>query len=223
IPACYEGLEGLTVNISGGTLTLRSDDDGINAAATNTDGPKGPLINPGLQVSISGGLIYVSADGDGIDSNGSVTMSGGELYISGSLSSSYGALDYDSSFAMSGGVLAAAGATGMAQTPGLNSTQPSVIVYFSQAQTAGKTYWLTNASGTVLLSVTPDKDFQCIVLSVPELSAGSGYALYESSGGTMANATLLYDFTISGIITSVGGTDQTRQDSWAQPPQQRRP
>ena len=227
---CYEGLEGAVVNISGGTVSLLAADDGINAADANATGQRDRMGGFGgtssgdtsLQVNISGGVINVNAYGDGIDSNGSVTMSGGELYISGPLSSANGALDYDNSFILSGGVLAAAGSTGMAQTPGQNSTQPSVIVYFSQSQSAGNTYLLTNSSGTVLLSITPEKDFQCIVLSAPELQTGSSYAVYESSDGTLDNATLLYDFTISSIITSVGGTSQTQQNNWMQQPQQQR-
>ncbi len=223
----YEGLESGVVNISGGTISLLAADDGINAADASASGQADRMGGFGgmssgdtsLQVNISGGVINVNAYGDGIDSNGSVTMSGGELYISGPLSSANGALDYDSSFILSGGVLAAAGSTGMAQTPGQNSTQPSVIVYFSQSQSAGNTYLLTDASGTVLLSITPDKDFECIVLSAPGLKTGSSYAVYESSDGTMTNATQLYDFTISGIITSVGGTAQTQQNSWTQQPQ----
>jgi hypothetical protein len=231
IQICYEGLESAVVNISGGTVRLLSADDGINAADPNASGQGDRMGNFGgmnagdssLQVNITGGYITINAYGDGIDSNGSVTMSGGELYITGPLSSGNGALDYDSSFVMSGGALAAAGSVGMAQTPGQNSTQPSVIVYFSQSQSAGNSYLLTDASGTVLLSITPEKDFQCIVFSAPEMKTGSGYAVYESGDGTLANATRLYDFTISGIITSVGGTDaQTRQNNWMQQPQQQR-
>lgn len=227
IPICYEGLESAVVNISSGTVSLLAADDGINAADANAAGQRDRMGayggtgsgNTSLQVNISGGVITVDAYGDGVDSNGSVTMSGGELYVSGPLSSANGALDYDGSFILSGGVLAAAGSTGMAQTPGQNSTQPSVIVYFGQAQAAGNTYLLTNASGTVLLSITPSKEFECVVLSAPELKTGSAYAVYESADGTLANATLLYDFTISGIITSVGGTVQTQQNNWMQQPQ----
>ena len=222
---CYEGLESTVVNISGGTIAMLSADDGINAADASQNGQGDRMGNFGgmgagdtsLQVNISGGVITINAYGDGVDSNGLVTMSGGEMYVSGPLSSANGALDYDSSFALSGGVLAAAGSVGMAQTPGQNSSQPSVMVYFSQSQTAGNTYLLTDASGTVLLSFSPDKEFQCVAFSAPELKTGSGYSIYESADGTLSNATLLYDFTISGIITTVGSSYGQTQQTMQQP------
>ncbi|HPJ03406.1 MAG TPA: carbohydrate-binding domain-containing protein [Candidatus Limiplasma sp.] len=231
IQICYEGLESAVINITGGTVALLAADDGINAADASQSGQSDRMGafggmgsgNASLQVNISGGVVTVNAYGDGIDSNGNVTMSGGELYISGPVSSGNGALDYDSTFKISGGVLAAAGSVGMAQTPSESSGQPSVIAYFSQMQSAGKTYMLANASGTVILSITPDKEFQCIVFSAPELTAGSSYLLYESSDGSLTNATALYDFTISGTITSVGGTGQTQQNWMQGPQQQRRP
>jgi len=227
---CYEGLESAVVNISGGAVSMLAADDGINAADASESGQGDWMGAVGgwgtgdtsLQVNISGGSITINAYGDGIDSNGTVTMSGGELYISGPLSSANGALDYDSSFIISGGVMAAAGSSGMAQTPSSNSSQPSVMVYFTQSQTAGSTYLLTDTSGNVLVSCTPDKDFQCIVFSAPGMKSGSSYELYESTDGMLDNATLLYDITLSGAITSVGGS--YGQTTWTQQntqPQQR--
>ena len=155
-------------------------------------------------------------------------MTGGALYISGPLSSANGAIDYNGSFAMTGGVLVAAGSSGMVQTPSQNSAQPSAILYFNQSQAAGSTYILTDSSGNALVSYTPAKDFQCIVFSAPGLVNGSSYSIYESTDGTLSNATLLYDFTISGTITSVGATSGQNQQNWQtqpnmQPQQQRRP
>jgi len=212
---CYEGIEGTVVNLGGGTITLLSADDGINAADTSQSGQSdqmgmfggwGSSGDSSLQVNITGGVITINAYGDGIDSNGSVTMTGGELYISGPVSSANGALDYDSSFSISGGVLVAAGSTGMAQTPDSSSSQPSVIVYFTSTQSAGNTYLLTDTSGNIITSIAPDKEFQCIVFSAPQLVSGSTYYVYESTDGTLAGATQLYDFTLSGTVTSVGGS-----------------
>ncbi len=222
IAISYEGLESAVVNIGGGTVTLLASDDGINAANT-AESAQGDRMSPAggwggeddgsLQVNISGGFVSINAYGDGLDSNGSVTMTGGELYISGPLTSANGALDYNGSFTMNGGVLVAAGSVGMAQTPDSSSAQPSVLLTFSQSQAAGSTYLLTDAAGTVLLRYTPAKDFQCIVFSAPELSQGSTYSIYQSTDGTLTGATLLYNVTISGTITSAGAsTGQTMQN-----------
>ena len=227
---CYEGLESAVVNISGGEIVMLAADDGINAADASESGYGDRMGAVGgwgtgdtsLQVNISGGSVIINAYGDGIDSNGNVSMSGGELYISGPVSSANGALDYDSSFTISAGVMAASGSTGMAQTPSSNSSQASAIVYFTQSQAAGASYLLTDTSGNVLISHTPDKDFQCIIFSAPGMKSGNSYELYESTDGTMDTATLVSDFTLSGTITSVGGSYGQTQTTWTQNTQPQR-
>lgn len=54
----YEGLEGNTVLITAGDVSVVSSDDGINSTGTSGEG-----------VRIEGGTLFVSAGGDGIDSN----------------------------------------------------------------------------------------------------------------------------------------------------------
>ena len=65
ISNCYEGLEGNVVNISGGSLSVISKDDGINSTS-----------NSGETIVLSGGTLYILAGGDGIDSNSRSSYSG---------------------------------------------------------------------------------------------------------------------------------------------------
>lgn len=88
----YEGLEAITINISGGQNFVYAADDGINACTG--DGTSTPLIN------ITGGYVDVttgSGDTDGIDSNGSYTQSGGMVFVKGGSSSGQvsGSIDVD--------------------------------------------------------------------------------------------------------------------------------
>lgn len=89
IPYCYEGLEGLTVIIEGGSLDITARDDGINAAGgadgsgtVQGFGPQDPFaVSESCSVIINGGSITIVSDGDCIDSNGSLTVNGGTLKL----------------------------------------------------------------------------------------------------------------------------------------------
>ena len=110
----YEGLEGTSVSVSGGTIYIVSSDDGVSAAG-GADGSgfggfgRGTPFggNSGSLIHISGGYLVVRAGGDGLDSNGNAIMSGGTVIVS-STGQGDGALDYDGSFTLSGGILLAA-------------------------------------------------------------------------------------------------------------------
>ena len=136
ISESYEGIEGNEkVLIVGGQITLTSSDDGFN----------------GDTIEISGGHTEIDAEGDGIDANGILTVSGGETYVSGPTGDGNGALDYETDAVITGGILVAAGSSGMAVNFGNNSTQGSVLVNMDR-QEAGTDIVLTDASGTELIN-----------------------------------------------------------------------
>lgn len=121
--------------INGGDVTLTASDDGINAAGDDSSGFAGmfgkDIFSAGDNcITINGGTIRINASGDGIDSNGDFIMTGGEVCVSGPTSSADGALDYNGNAAISGGIIFASGAQGMAQNFGSDSTQSSVLVTF---------------------------------------------------------------------------------------------
>ena len=117
----YEGLEAITINISGGQSFVYAADDGINACTG--DGTSTPLIN------ITGGYVDVttgSGDTDGIDSNGSYTQSGGMVLVKGGSSSGQvsGSIDVDGNITITGGTCVALG--GICETP-VNSVNAYVF------------------------------------------------------------------------------------------------
>lgn len=96
----YEGVEGTTVNISGGYVSVNAKDDGINATATS-----------GTAIAISGGTVYIYCTGDGIDSNSrtsyqGIVFSGGNTVVI-SNSSGNSAIDSEQGYAYEGGLVIA--------------------------------------------------------------------------------------------------------------------
>lgn len=184
IPKSYEGIEGKEVNLNGGTVYVRASDDGINAAGGSDSGYGGfaDRFNgtAPAAIRITGGTITVNADGDGVDANGSLSVSGGTLYVSGPTNSGNGALDYDGEASVTGGTVIAAGSTGMAQNFGAGSTQCSILVSVSGG--AGSAVTLRDAAGNLLASYTPEKSYRCVVISTPALQVGGSYTV--SAGGT---------------------------------------
>ena len=60
---------------------------------------------------------------------GSIELNDGTVIVNGPQDNGNGALDYDSTFNINGGLLIAAGSSGMAQNPSTSSTQNSINVY----------------------------------------------------------------------------------------------
>lgn len=113
IESCVEGLEGATVNIYSGTYQVFSDDDSINAA--NSD-----LTGYTYEINIYDGDIYAaSTAGDCLDSNGNITISGGQVIALGAISGreANSALDCDGTLSITAGTVLAIGSQEMAQTP----------------------------------------------------------------------------------------------------------
>lgn len=265
ISLCYEGLEGVTVDISGGMIDITSSDDGINAANGSSDSahdgtdgtpaesaggvtdmsgdppkkpdgdsapeapadmPEAPTNMPGgmgggfgggddpfaadssCLVTISGGTVRINAQGDGIDSNGDLVISGGEVYISGPRNGGDGALDYNGSGTISGGIVVACDMGGMSQNFSDGSQCSAMISLNGSGEIR-----LTDTSGNVLLSYTPADDYSCIVVSCPELSEGSEYTLsygsasqsFTQSEAHMGSASNVPAGGFGGMGSNMGG------------------
>ncbi|WKY46573.1 carbohydrate-binding domain-containing protein [Eubacteriaceae bacterium ES3] len=200
ISSSYEGIEAVAIVIADGNINIVSSDDGLNGATENSGNSGNPGGEMGadsnVYISISGGTLNINASGDGIDSNGSLYISGGTVYVSGPTNSGNGALDYNGTADISGGTVVIAGSTGMAQSFSESSTQYSLLYNFASSTTGE--IKLTDSSGNVLASFTPDKTYQSVVISTPELSDGQTYTL--SAGSQSA------EITLSGIVTSNGQT-----------------
>lgn len=175
----YEGLEAITINISGGQSFIYAADDGINACTG--DGSSTPLIN------ITGGYIDVttgSGDTDAIDSNGSYTQSGGMVLVKGGSSSGQvsGSIDVDGNITITGGTCIALG--GICETP-VNSV--NAYVFSSVSFNAGS-YSVKDSSGNEIISFTLNNSYSNGWICASALTTNTEYTLY-CDGSSLTNWT----------------------------------
>ncbi|MCD8367331.1 MAG: carbohydrate-binding domain-containing protein [Clostridiales bacterium] len=210
ISTCYEGLEGQTVEVSGGDIRLTASDDGINAAGGNdASGTYGGWnrmdafdTDSDASILISGGALVIDAEGDGIDSNGYLTIAGGTVYVYGPTYSGNGSLDYGISAEITGGVFVALGASGMAENF-TSATQGAILVSASGVEST--VVQLLSSDGTELLSVTAEKRFGCVQISTPELTEGETYTLVVDGSSTELTLNSLIYGGSSGVTGGMGG------------------
>lgn len=175
----YEGLEAITINISGGQSFVYAADDGINACTG--DGTSTPLIN------ITGGYVDVttgSGDTDGIDSNGNYTQSGGMVLVKGGSSSGQvsGSIDVDGNITITGGTCVALG--GICETP-VNSV--NAYVFSSVSFNAGS-YSVKDSIGNEIISFTLNNSYSNGWICTSALTTNTEYTLY-CDGSSLTNWT----------------------------------
>ena len=244
----YEGIESALITVNAGNLHIRSIDDGINVSSgvdgsgmgtgffTPGQGqPPQPGGQPGARpeggfgqdtftntgndaLHINGGYIYVNAAGDGIDVNGAVEMTDGVVLVMGPVENMNGALDYMSTFNISGGILVAAGSAGMSMGLSETSTQNSLLLNFDQVLPAVTSIHIEDVNGNPILTFIPEKEFQSVVFSSPQLESGVEYTMSvggETTGKIvdgLANpadysaGSQYTSFAVNSILTSIGNT-----------------
>ena len=223
ITKSYEGIESrIAILIQDGNIHLTSSDDGLNVAGGidgsgwHGGGGPGGEDSGNYHLYIHGGYIVVNANGDGLDSNGSIEMTGGTVLVNGPTGNNNGALDH-SSFKLTGGILVAAGSSGMAQAPSSTSTQYSVLVNFRSSQSAGTLFHVQTSAGNGILSFKPEKRYQSVVFSTPEIQNGETYEIYVGGSSTGTQVDGLYEngeyspgtksasLTVNNIVTKISG------------------
>ncbi|MDR2043225.1 MAG: carbohydrate-binding domain-containing protein [Clostridium sp.] len=199
---CYEGIEGLSVTISGGDIYVTASDDAINAAggvdnAASAGGPMGGdqfSSNGDIFIRISGGTLDLYALRDGLDANGDIFLEGGLAKISGPSQGMEGAIDLDGTMLVTGGELITAGSVLNVSS---ESTQPVLLVSYSAQIASGSTIEMKDEKGNVLLSYESQAACTLSGFTSPSFKQGETYSLFI--GGEKRT-----DVKLNGNVTSIG-------------------
>lgn len=194
---CYEGLEALSIDITGGTVDIIAGNDAVNAAGEGD-----------IYVKITGGTIRLQAVDDGIDSNGDLIISGGTLYAAGPAKSEEGAgcmaLDYgeetNSLCQSNGGTVLATGISAMSRGFQATSAQPSFYYSFgtNSLMDAGTQITVSDEKGNALITYNAPKQFCSVVFSSALLEEGKTYTLQAGSHTAAV--------TLTGMATNLAGS-----------------
>ena len=166
-----------TAQTTGNITVAAQKSDSASDTAQDTDAAS----EDEMWMVINGGYVHVLAGGDGLDSNGDLTINGGEVYVDGPSDNGNSAIDYGekSSFYINGGTVVAVGSSGMAEDVSSESKQPAAFVKLDSQADAGDVI-LKDADGNEIISYTAQKKYDCVIISTAALKAGKTYTLSAS-------------------------------------------
>lgn len=194
-----DGIRGKTsVEIKGGKLDVNAGGDGVKST-------KG-------DVRISGGKIEIKAGNDAVQGETSVQISGGKLKANG---------DRGLTNAATGNVIEITGGEILAtakdyQVGAVISEQPVILFNTAEEQVKDQPIALYPVgSNSSVFEMTPDKKFDYVLISSPELAAGTAYDLYiggmavENSTFTLtAGVNTLQDIVCASLMRGDPNGDQ---------------
>ena len=203
ISESYEGLEALHIDVQGGDIKLKASDDGLNAAGgtdqSGTIGGRDGMFGGGMgggkpggmgghggmsansngSIKISGGTLYINSSGDGLDANGTLEISGGHTTVVGPTQGDTATLDYDKSGIITGGTFIGTGAQGMAQS--FSDSEQGVVAISVGNQSAGTKIMLKDKGGNTIIEHSPELNFAVVILSSPDIKKSETYTVTVGS------------------------------------------
>ena len=203
ITQCYEGVEGTNVTVTGGDLRIVASDDGVNASGGGSSGfdMRGGARFGGASsamLTISGGTLQVTAGGDGLDSNGSIAVTGGTVGVFAATTMGEGAIDFNGTGTISGGLLILASTGGMMSDMASLSGAQLISIPMNGTAGAGSEILVRGTSGSAAASFAPQSAFTSLVI------AGDGIA-QGAQVSVSVNGSQLFSGAITADMAAQGG------------------
>ena len=195
---CYEGIEGIAVELWGGDVTIYPFDDGVSANGNVLNGyvtlppaaDETAARKSDTYVRIAGGRLTIinrdAQNADGIDSNGSIYVTGGDVRISLPAGGTNNAINYGvengGTARISGGTVIACGSYASAESFAADSEQCSILYNVRQGVDAGSDAAIRDQNGDVLLYWKVPGSFSSAVFSAPSMKQGENCTVVIGAG-----------------------------------------
>ena len=204
-----EGLEGLSVELYGGTVNMNSTDDGINSrvkADSSLSESEKEAFSAQYQETayfkLDGATVTINAEGDGIDSNGDVFIESGYILVNGPSGNGNGTFDYNGSAYITGGTYIGIGNGDMKQGFNENSSLASVDIDYDSNIAAGTKVTVSDTSGKEILNFTAQKAFSNLLIADSGIKIGD--TITVKAGDNTQEITVSSDSGVSAF-PSMGG------------------
>jgi hypothetical protein len=130
IDTLNEGIEAMKIEIYSGSIQIISGEDGINSASSGTECDSDTVRcsgNCACYITFKGGLMEIQSGEDGLDSNGDITITGGQIKIFAASEGADQPIDQDGLLSITGGAVIAAGSSDMEGGVNANTNQIAKI------------------------------------------------------------------------------------------------
>ena len=170
IDTLNEGIEAMKIEIYSGSIQIISGEDGINSASSGTECDSDTVRcsgNCACYITFKGGIMEIQSGEDGLDSNGDITITGGQIKIFAASEGADQPIDQDGLLSITGGAVIAAGSSEMEGGVNANTNQTAKVYKGTINQNSR-------------LVITDSNGFDIIDISIPK-AANYIYFNYKSS------------------------------------------
>ena len=157
-----EGIEAKGIEVYSGTISIKAGGDGINAAndACNSN-CRG---NCDCYIKFEGGEININSEEDGIDSNGDITITGGQIVVLGASSSEDQPIDQDGLLTISDATVLAGGSYSMG---GVKATTSQTSGVYIERVPSGSNLKIYDEYNNEIMNLIAPKEVNYIYFTYP--------------------------------------------------------